>query len=332
MNLGALAFEPTDHWRGVFTYAELSRRGFTQSHVKAMVRDGTLRHLRRSWYATGYAHPSVAQAVTAGGVCTCVTALDLHGVWVMPTREIHVRARRSAHNRGKRPFCRYHGGPLPERYPLDDVPTALRHALRCLPAEQIVAACDSILHQGLLEMADLTEAFASSPARMRALLDRCDARADSGTESIFRMRLQRKGICYRIQVVIADIGRVGFLIGDRLIVEIDSEEFHDRPAEQREVDRRRDAEATRRGYLPVRFSFKQVMYRWSDVEAVIDDLIRRREHLRVVALPGILAADLDSADLDQADLDQADLDSADLDRTESGDSPPYWSGPDFGGC
>ncbi|MGC4934370.1 endonuclease domain-containing protein [Gordonia sp. DT30] len=289
MDLAALAHDETDHWRGVFDYAELSRRGFIQSNVKALVRDGTLRCLRRSWYATVYAHPAVVQAVTAGGVCSCVTALDLHGVWVMPTADIHLRGRRTAANRGKRPLCRQHGEPLPERYPLDDVPTALRHALRCLPGEEIIAACDSILRQGLLEMADLEVVFASAPARTRELLARCDGVAESGAESIFGSRIGRKGIRFRMQVEIEGVGRVDFLIGRRLIVEIDSERFHDRTPEQRERDRQRDAEAIRRGYLPIRFSFRKVMYQWPTVEGIIDDLIRRRAHIRAVALPGELA-------------------------------------------
>ncbi|MGV9859001.1 endonuclease domain-containing protein [Gordonia sp. NPDC003425] len=273
--------EHDDRWRGVYSWAELSRRGFTQSQLRRLISGGDLCLLRRGWYATHWAHPWVVEAVRAGGVCSCVTALDVHGVWVKRgARHLHVRRRKTADKVGAARFCRQFGPPRPEVYPLDDIPTALRHALRCLDDEGIVAACESILHQGLLEFDDLTAVFLTAPVRLRRLLDRCDERVESGTESIFKMRMIAMGIDFRIQVEIVGIGRVDFLIGRRLIIEIDSVEFHDKSREQRERDRTRDARAIALGYLPLRFSYRQVMFEWDEVAETVTAVVRRRDHMK----------------------------------------------------
>ncbi|MGV9825904.1 DUF559 domain-containing protein [Gordonia sp. NPDC003429] len=158
--------------------------------------------------------------------------------------------------------------------------TALRHALKCLDDEGIVVVCDSILHLGLLELRDLDDVFAAAPRRVRRLLDHCDPTAESGTETMVRLRLRLLGIGVSTQVRIIGLGRVDLLVGTRLIIEVDSEEFHDRSAAQRARDRRRDEIATDLGYIPLRLDYKRVMYEWADAEATILDIVRRRDHVK----------------------------------------------------
>ncbi|MDY6808590.1 MAG: DUF559 domain-containing protein [Actinomycetota bacterium] len=270
-----------DHY-GVLCWAELRSRGVTLAQVRRALKQETLRRLRRGWYATQTADTNVVEAVTAGGVLSCVSALKLHGVWVPThTKKIHVRARESAHRQGRSGrFCLSYGSPEPEVSAVDDIRTAFRHALKCLDDEGIVVVCDSILNKALLERCDLETLIASAPRRIRRLLDRCDGLAESGTETMVRLRLQLKGVKVRSQVQIAGVGRVDLLIGTRLIIEVDSEEFHDRSNEQREKDRRRDEEATRLGYITVRLSYKRVVEEWPEAEKSILDLVRRREHRR----------------------------------------------------
>lgn len=269
-----------DYWFGVFSWAELSRLGFGQRQVARMVAAGDLRHLRRGWYAARLADPRVAQAVAAGGVCSCVTALDLHGVWVPPghRRRAHARARKSATGGT---FCRQYGRPQPERHAVDDVLTAFRHAVRCLDDEGIIVVADSMLNQGMVDLADLRVAVADAPLRIRRLLDKCDAAAESGIETIPRVRFRATGLWVRTQVLIDGVGRVDLLIGNRLIVELDGAEFHDRTAAQKASDRRRDAQATARGYLPLRFSYHEVIHEWGYVADTVGDIVRRGEHLKL---------------------------------------------------
>jgi len=307
--------EHDDLWRGVFSWAQLKRRGFSQAQARRMVVAGDLRQLRRGWYAAPFADPTVVSAVSVGGVCTCASALDLHGVWIAPFGDlVHVRGRNVASNGsvGTHHRCTRYGRAQPEIYPLDDVATALGYAVRCLESEAVVAACESILHLGLLELSDLQALFSSMPVRIRQLLDRCDDCTDSGSESIFAFRLNSLGVAFERQVEIPGIGRVDFLIGKRLIVEVDSVAYHDKSPAQREKDRLRDEAAHRMGYIPWRISYKRLMFSWDEVIETLLALIRRRDHLKALAEPPELARVAAECGGDHA--------------------LGYWDDPDFAGC
>ena len=81
----------------------------------------------------------------------------------------------------------------------------------------------------------------------------------------------------RPQVRIAD-KRVDFLIGRRLVIEVDGAEYHIDPV-RFEADRTRDAELTTIGYIVLRFSYNQVIYRWHEVESAILASVTRGDHL-----------------------------------------------------
>lgn len=252
----------------------------SEAEFARLVRSGKLRRLRRGWYATAQAHPTVVSAVSAGGVLSCVSALALHGVWIPETERVHVRARQSAARAGRQ-FCRQHGKPEPERTAVDDLPTALRHAVRCLDDEGIVVICDSILHLKLLSPSQLTFELRGATAHIRGLLNRCD-RAESGIETIVRFRLRGLGLRVTPQVWIDGLGRVDLLVGGRLILETDGRLHHDGP-DRFEADRQRDRRAIELGYVVIRVSYRQVMLDWPAVEAAIMQVVRRRDHCR--ALP-----------------------------------------------
>ncbi len=209
---------------------------------------------------------------------SCVSALGRHGIWVPPGyTDSHIRA--SEHGRrvsGPR-FCSPYGDlPAPVRA-VDPILPALACAARCLPGDEFVAVCDSVLNtRPHWELADLEPTVAGAPARVRSLLDRVDGRADSGTESLTRVRLRAKRVKLRIQVTIPDVGRVDVLIGRSLIVECDSRRHHLGDGYQR--DRDRDRAARLRGYHPIRLTWADVMYRWDVVEKEILALMRRGLH------------------------------------------------------
>jgi very-short-patch-repair endonuclease len=111
---------------------------------------------------------------------------------------------------------------------------------------------------------------------------RASALRESGTESILFFRLssslERVGIPFRSQVAVPGVGRVDFVIGERLIVEVDGARYHtDR--ERFESDRRRDAYASASGHRALRFSFRQVTERWPEVESAIWAAIARGDHV-----------------------------------------------------
>ena len=141
-----------------------------------------------------------------------------------------------------------------------------------------VVLIDSAIHRGVIHHAEITALLATTK-RGRRLLARVDASAESGTETMVRVRLRRHRIRLRTQVVIADIGRVDLLVGDRLVIEVDGEEWHDRESTF-ESDRARDAALTVRGYVVLRYSYRRVMFDWDAAEAEILSLIRRGRHVR----------------------------------------------------
>ncbi|WP_296393184.1 DUF559 domain-containing protein [Williamsia sp.] len=137
--------------------------------------------------------------------------------------------------------------------------------------------CDSILNKHLMTVQDLADTVSDAPASTRRLLDKCDGRAQSGTETMVRLRLRGRRIAATPQVQIAGVGWVDLLVGERLIVEVDGEQFHT-GLEKFAEDRRRDREAVRRGYLPVRFTYPDVVHRWTVSEQVILDIVRSNRH------------------------------------------------------
>jgi very-short-patch-repair endonuclease len=152
---------------------------------------------------------------------------------------------------------------------------AIASAANCLDAEGLVVALDSMLNKRMIDMAAAKDVVASSRYARLQLAERCDARSESGTETIIRLRLRARGIRLRSQVDIPGVGRVDFLVGDRLIIEADSREHH-LPAYQ--TDRTRDRVATGRGYLVIRLTYEDVVYRWDAAFADIQSVIRRRAH------------------------------------------------------
>lgn len=121
---------------------------------------------------------------------------------------------------------------------------------------------------------------------MQALLTKCDF-AESGTETLVRLKLRAGGIRVRPQMVIGGVGRVDLLIGARLVIEVDSREHHT-SADAYESDRARDRKLTAMGYLVVRLSYRQVLHEWAEIEPDLLALIRRDAHVR--GLPRVARA------------------------------------------
>ena len=84
--------------------------------------------------------------------------------------------------------------------------------------------------------------------------------------------MRRLGIRVRQQVQIGP-DRVDVVIGDRLVIELDSREFH-----EREKDYARDARLGARGYRVLRFTYHQVMNDWPSVERAVLAARARSDH------------------------------------------------------
>ncbi|KXT57469.1 hypothetical protein Y710_08525 [Gordonia sp. QH-12] len=263
---------------GVYPYREIERM-IGRARLNDLIRRGHAEQLRRGWYRIGEARSDDVAAVRRGGVVSCMSALRRHGVWVPADDRLHVRGNSWAVQHLRGPFCRQFGRPVPEAGAVDDLPTALRHAARCLDAEGFVVVCDSVLNLRLMHIEELEYLFRDAPKSVRLLIDECDPNAESGPESMARRRLRTHRVPVRTQVKIDGVGRVDLLIGDYLIIEIDGWEIHgDRPHFQ--SDRTRDATAFDLGYHTLRFTYDDIVFRWKATLAKIIRAVRNGAHMR----------------------------------------------------
>lgn len=151
------------------------------------------------------------------------------------------------------------------------VADAIDDLARCGSLEQLAVAVDSALHQRMLSLRHPVA------ERLRAL--GVEGVCESGTETAFWLRMRRHGLAITRQVQITGVGRVDFLIGERLVIEVDGRAFHDQESSF-EGDRHRDAELSIRGYRVLRFSYRQVFENWDLVEAAVLAAVSRGDHLR----------------------------------------------------
>src|SRR5690606_4245003 len=161
---------------------------------------------------------------------------------------------------------------------LRSLPESLMDYVGCGTPELVAATANSLIREHPAYRVDWPLLRARFPARFQRLLGLVDGVCESGTEFVFWVRLPRLHDRLRRQVWIAGVGRVDFLVGERLVIEIDGYKHHgDR--EKFEADRHRDALLSALGYRVLRFTHKQVFERWATVEAAVFGAIARGDHL-----------------------------------------------------
>lgn len=267
--------------RGVVARQQLLALGLTPLRIQELCANETLDRLRRGWYADPrFADATVRRAVHAGGVLSCVSALKLHGLWTPPDAHLHIRRsrrlRRTLLPAGTRQ-CRPWGSDPAITVSVDPVLIGLACAINCVVADDAVVLLDSALNSTKASEADLATIFADLPHSKSKLLSLIDPTAQSGTETYVRLRLRRRGIKVRSQVQIPGVGRVDFLVGDRLVLEVDGFEHHS-SFDNYTNDRQRDRVLVGLGYLVVRLRYQDVLHGWDAVEPDLLAIIRRGGH------------------------------------------------------
>lgn len=265
---------------GVLSTAQLRRVGCGRAMTDHLVSRGALTRLRWGWYRGPLADDDVLAAVKAGGVLSCISALKKQGIWVPITDVVHVRFTeyRSQHPRSARvKNCRPYDGSKKSVQSVDRPWTALACAMWCLDEESCVAVLDSALNHRVITEAELWDLVRDHPSYLRRRVELCDPRCESGTETLVRLRLQARRVRVVPQAVISGVGRVDLLVGDRLVIEVDSRAHHT-GEHNYASDRLRDRKLVRLGYIVVRLTWEQVMFGWAEVETDLMALIRRDRH------------------------------------------------------
>lgn len=254
---------------GVARAASLIRAGATREDIRRAARRGVIEPVRRGVYCVPATSGPVRMAALHGGELACASALRARGIWTLAGLETHVwlgeRGRAHAHDGCG---CVTHRDRGISAFGIVPVEQSLVQVAACLGAEAFFAAFESAWNQNLIDRQARSEVRAALPARFRWLVDIARPDAQSGLESILRLRLHRLGIFLECQVWIDGVGRVDFVLDGCIILEVDGRENHEGPSFRRR-DLRRDAAAAVRGYETLRFDYTLVVYDWPVVEAAI---------------------------------------------------------------
>lgn len=278
---------------GLAATHELLSAGFNKKSLSAAANHGLIVRVRQGWYCTTDVHPTVQQGIRVGGRVGCISGAALYGMWQPPDEHLHVSIKheqcrlRTPHSM-KRRLSVYPArvtthwttkNRTGSRLVLDPI-SCLAEVVRCQPVEYAVAVANSGMRTDSGRAPLLTlgewERVAEGYPRRASTLRLADGVCESGTEVITWVRLARHHLPIRRQQWI-DGKRVDFLVGRRLVVEIDGAAYHVDPV-RFEADRSRDAELCAIGYIVLRFSYNQVIYRWPQVESAILAAVARGDH------------------------------------------------------
>lgn len=260
---------------GFVTRAELRRAGFTRYAIRSMIERGALVAFTRDILGRPNAAAAFRRAVAMGGRAACVTAARAMGIWVLNGNEFHVVPRsHNARFRADRaaPEAVLHWTPEPiepdrHRLVVESGRNALAHIARCQPLDAAVASFDSAVRLGMISIEELERLASVHGGRFGDVVALVTGKADSGLETLTRVRLAWAGIGCREQVLI-DGHQVDLLIGDRLIIQLDGTQHLKDPV-QLARDRRQDRRLKLMGYTVLRYGYADVVFDWEATLAQI---------------------------------------------------------------
>lgn len=243
--------------------------GLSRRILSAAVRDGTITRVRNGVFAIPSAPVDLLTAAAHGGALTCSRALRMHGIWTLD-HDASPHVWLGTHGRNHHVECACTGHHFDGRTvlglaPLED---ALAHVYLCRGDESFFVSIESALRLRKIGAAGRARIRSRLPAKARWLVDLARTDADSGLESLLRMRLHMLGIRLACQVEIPSVGRVDFVLDELLILEADGAENHDSES-HRHRDLLRDAAASTLGYETLRFDYALIVHDWPIVKAAI---------------------------------------------------------------
>lgn len=264
---------------GIVRRARVVEAGHTQRTVSAAIAAGALISVRRRWIASPGADPLLLAAARDGVVVSCVTQTRRLGLWTdRETDAVHVAAHPHSGRVTAPPETRVHRAlPVVPRHPDaigDTIENALALVCACQPFETALAIVESALNKRFVDKQELLEL--AIPYSMRRIVDAATPFSDSGLETFVVPRLRWMGVRIVKQVWIAG-HRVDFLIGERLVLQIDGGHH---VGHQRDRDNAHDAGLRLMGYHVIRVGYTQMMDDWAAVQESIMQAVARGLHRR----------------------------------------------------
>ncbi|MBD7957976.1 DUF559 domain-containing protein [Microbacterium sp. Sa4CUA7] len=260
---------------GVARVAALRRAGWSRYCIRVAAERGLLVPVRRDWVALPGADAELVAAARGGVVLSCLTQARRLGLWVLREDRPHVAADPHASGRKSARAHVHWAAPLVPRHPdalVDPIENVLTLVAHCQPHEVALAVWESALAQGRAVRDELTRLPLDTTARR--LLDAAQSYAGSGLETIFSVRL--RWLRVRIVPQAWILGhRVDFLIGRRLVVQIDGRQHI---GGQRASDVAHDAALMLQGYHVIRVTYEQVLDDWPAVQDLISRAVGQGLH------------------------------------------------------
>lgn len=251
---------------GVARTSTLMAEGHSRHRLAMAVDAGALMRVRRGWVSTPDADPDLVGAARSGVVLSCITQARRLGLWVASSDRPHVGA--PAHGGGGKPSrvtVHWAEPPVP-RHPdslVDSIENVLVLAAMCQPYESARTIWESAFRAKAVSP-QVMRGFPLGPAARR-LLAEAWTHFDSGLETIVGTRLAWIGERILSQTWILG-HRVDFLIGDRLVLQIDGGHHVDA---QRTSDIAHDALLRLHGFHVIRIGYAQIMDDWPAVQHTI---------------------------------------------------------------
>lgn len=268
---------------GVAHRRALRDRGICHRDLAISEDAGTVRRIRRDWFAVPECSADLVAAIRVGGRLTCISAADVLRLWVVPDGALHVAvpptAARLDLGAADRTVVHWNRPvvPVDPGSAMEPIENLLAHIARCQPLDFAVAAFDSAVRTGAIPLRQMQTLATGQGSAFRRVVALVNPLADTGIESIPRVRFGRLGIVMVPQVLI-DGHRVDGLIGERLIMQFDGYGPHSDRA-QRNRDLHEDARLVAQGYTVLRFSRDQVLEDWDFVLASTLATIAQGGHL-----------------------------------------------------
>ena len=274
MNSPARTVERVRRLGGTARVSDLIAAGTTDRVLARAVDSGQLVRIKRGLVSLPDPDPAIRQALVAGGLITCVSAVKEHGLWGVKDPELlhlwvpHGHPVAAERHRGVLAGRRLPGAYVP-------VLDAVLHALRCRPPLEALVIAESAVRLGRVTVADLLGCL-QGPRNgpVRDVVGRIGYDAESPLEIIARELFRQVGLRVETQVRIEGVGRVDLLVEGRLIVELDGFDFHWTRTEFRK-DRRRNNAGVLSGLPTLRYIYEDLMFDADRVVAEVARMARR---------------------------------------------------------
>lgn len=259
---------------GIATSSELARLGVDARRLRLAVASGAVSRVRRGVYALPAAAPARVAAVRVGGRLAGLSATGSYGLWDGWDSRLHVvvpsnaalvppRAGRGARRIDGFEVVVHWGDDRRDGCLWRESPgRALRHVLQWHDWETSAACIEGALTAGLLTVDQLPRLARSAPPGVTSDVLALRPGAQSGLETIVRIRLEALGFAVARQQAVSKVGHIDLaILGTRVLVEIDGYEYHSTRSAFAE-DRRRDAESGAQGLVTLRFTAGHVRDDW----------------------------------------------------------------------